>query len=138
MKVITNVVGSGSLEVPRPIRIKLRGYALEGIDLPVYSLTDYLFLMCDGTKGTVSLFDDAYHATFDGDVFDSAYTRVEGISTGDIVTTIKKDQPIWLEWTDKDKAEDLGGNQYRLEDGQWVEITEGPAVQASESADDAA
>lgn len=118
VKVLTNVVDESSLEMPRPIHILLRRYTLEGIDLPVYSLTDHLFLMCDGTKGTVSVLDDAYTATFDGDVFDSDYTRVEGISTGDLAVTVKKDQPVWPEWTGEAEAEDISGKQYKLEDGQ--------------------
>ena len=103
---------------------------MPGIDLPVYSLTDHLFVLCDGTKGTISLFDDAYHATFDGDVFDSDYTRVEGISTGDIVVTIKKDQPVWPEWTDENEAQDIGGKKYHLTEDQWSEEKAAPETRA--------
>ena len=94
--------------------------------------------MCDGTKGKVDLFDGLYRATFDGDVFESDYTRIEGISTGDIVLTIKKGQSVWPEWIGDDEAEDLGGKQYRLEDGQWVEQTEKTDIQADHAASDAA
>jgi len=137
VKVLTNVVG-GKLEVPRPIRITLRPYSMEGIGLPVYSLVDKLFLMCDGTQGTVSLFGDAYHATFDGDTFESNYTLVEGIAAGDIVVTIKKDQPVWPEWTGEDEAEDIGGQKYKLVDGQWVELEQEPGIQANNASPDAA
>jgi len=138
VKVLTNVVGSDSLEVPRPIRIKLRAYKMAGIDLPVYSLTDHLFLMCDGTTGDYSLFDGTYSVTFDGDTFDSDYTRVEGINGGDPAVTIKKNQPVWPEWIDGDEAEDIGGKQYRLIDDEWVEQPGGPIMQADQAADDAA
>ena len=137
VKVLTNVVG-GKLEVPRPIRITLRPYSMEGIGLPVYSLVDKLFLMCDGTQGTVSLFGDAYHATFDGDTFESNYTLVEGIAAGDIVVTIKKDQPVWPEWTGEDEAEDIGGQKYKLVDGQWVELEQEPGIQANNASSGAA
>jgi hypothetical protein len=137
VKMLTNVVGEG-LEVPRPIRIKLRAYKLAGNDLPVYSLTDHLFLMCDGTAGAYNLFDGAYHVTFDGDTFDSDYTRVEGIADGNLIVTIKKDQPVWPEWIDGDEAEDIGGKQYQLTDNKWVERPEDPTLQADRTADDAA
>ena len=137
VKVLTNVVG-GRLEMPRPIRVVLRAYTMPGIDLPVYSLTDHLFVLCDGTKGIVSLFDDAYHATFDGDVFDSEYTRVEGISTGDLVVTIKKDQPVWPEWIDEGEAQDIGGKKYYLTENQWTEENAAPEAQADASSSNAA
>ncbi len=99
VKVLTNVVSGKNLEVPRPIRIILRAYTLEGVGLPVYSLTDHLFLMCDGTKGTISLFDGSYRTAFDGDTFESNYIRIEGIAAGDLVMTILKGQDVWQEVT---------------------------------------
>ena len=94
--------------------------------------------MCDGAKGTVSLFDGAYNATFDGDVFDSDYTRVEGISTGDFVVTVKQGQPIWPEWISENEAQDIDGKRYQLVDGQWVELKEEPETQANQANHDAA
>ena len=76
--------------------------------------------------------------TFDGDTFESDYTRVEGISGGDPVVTIKKDQPVWPEWIDEDEAEDIGGKKYQLTDDGWVEQPEEPNVQADDVASDAA
>ena len=137
VKVLTNVVG-GRLEMPRPIRVVLRAYTMPGIDLPVYSLTDHLFVLCDGTQGKVDLFDGLYSATFDGDVFDSEYTRVEGISTGDLVVTIKKDQPVWPEWIDEDEAQDIGGKKYYLTENQWTEGNAAPEAQADASSSNAA
>jgi hypothetical protein len=52
-------------------------------------------ILMDGTDGEVSLFDGFYTAGFDGDVFESDYTRLEGIRDGDLQVTLKKDQPIW-------------------------------------------
>ena len=139
VKLLTNVVSGKTLEVPRPIRVILRKYTMPGINLPVYSLTDHLFLMCDATAGDIDLFGGEYHATFDGDIFDSNYTRVEGISTGDIVLTIKKNQPVWPEWIDEDEAETIDGKKFVLKDGQWVELKEDdPAAHAAVPAFEAA
>ena len=62
--------------------------------------------------------------------FESNYTRVEGISSGELTVTIRKDQPVWPEWTEDDEAEDIGGRQYQLVDGQWEEKKEEPATVA--------
>ena len=126
VKVVTNVLEGRKLEIPKPIRIVLRGRRIGGADLPVYSLTDHYFAMNDGTDGEVSMFDGFYTATFDGDVFDSAYTRVEGIRDGDLTITLKKNQPIWPEWTDKDSAEDLNGEKYELVDEVWYKEEDVP------------
>lgn len=126
VKVVTNVLEGRKLEIPKPIRIVLRGRRIGGADLPVYSLTDHYFAMNDGTDGEVSMFNGFYTATFDGDVFDSAYTRIEGIRDGDLKITLKKDQPVWPEWTDKDSAEDLNGDKYELVDEVWYKEDEVP------------
>ena len=126
VKVVTNVLEGRKLEIPKPIRIVLRGRKIGGADLPVFSLTDHYFAMNDGTDGQVSMFDGFYTATFDGDVFDSDYTRVEGIRDGDLEITLKEGQPIWPEWTDKDSAEDLNGDKYELMDEVWYKEDEVP------------
>ena len=110
VKVITDVLMERELEMPKPMRIVLRGFHLEGADLPVYSLTDHFFAMCDGTDGQVSMFDGFYTNTFDGDTFDSDYIRIEGIVDGDLNVTVKEGQPIWPEWTGENTAEDIAGN----------------------------
>ena len=97
MKVVTDVLMSRELEMPRSLEIVLRGFDLAGADFPVYSLTDHFFALCDGTDGEVSMFDGFYTNTFDGDTFDSDYIRIEGIVDGDLNVTIKEGQPIWLE-----------------------------------------
>ena len=119
VKVITNTLEGRELEVPKSLRIVLRGFDIGGADYPVYSLTNHYFAMNDGTGGKVSMFDGFYEATFDGDVFDSDYTRVEGIKSGDPTVTVKKDQSVWPEWTGKDAAEDIGGENYKRLDGVW-------------------
>ena len=69
------------------------------------------------------MFGDFYASTFNGDVFESAYTRVEGIRDGDLKVTLKKDQPIWPEWTGENTAEDIQDNQYERIDGIWYDDT---------------
>ena len=119
VKVLTTVLENRSLEMPRPMRVQLRAFRLAGADMPVYSISDDLFVMNDGTDGEVSLFDGFYTATFDGDTFDSDYTRVEGIENGELNVTIKQNQPVWPEWTGENEAETQDGRRFVLEDGEW-------------------
>ncbi|MBQ3270372.1 MAG: hypothetical protein IJH09_10670 [Clostridia bacterium] len=134
VKVVTDVVDGRELEMP--LRIVLRGFHIEGADLPVYSLTDHYFAMCDGTDGSVDMFDGAYANTFDDDAFDSDYIHIEGIVDGDLKVTVKEGQPIWPEWTGEDSAEDIAGNRYERVDGVWH--AEDEAVQSAEMPGDAA
>ena len=129
VKVVTDVVDGRDIETPKALRIVLRGFDIDGVDLPVYSLTDHFFAMCDGTDGTVSAFDGAYVNTFDGNTFDSEYIRIEGIVDGDLNVTIKEGQPIWSEWTGEDSAEDIGGRKYERVDGVWYNEGEAPEPQ---------
>ena len=124
VKAVTSVLLDRTLETPLSLRIVLRGYYLDGADAPVYVLANHAFILCDGTDGEVDVLG-GYHATFDGDVFDSNYTRIEGISTGSLAVTIKEGQPVWPEWTGKDTAEDIGGKQFELVDEEWNEIKQG-------------
>lgn len=118
-KLMTSVLMDREMDMPRPLRIRLRPLALKSADMPVYSLSDCLLILMDGTDGEVSLFDGFYTAGFDGDVFESDYTRIEGIRDGDLQVTMKKDQPIWPEKTGTDTAEDLNGDRWLLLDGVW-------------------
>ena len=93
-------------------------------------------MMLDGTKGEASLFDDEYRITFNGDVFDSNYLRITGVSTGNLNTTVKGEQGIWPEWTGDDTAEDIQDNRYINEDGQWYYETDD--LQVAEEDDNAA
>ena len=51
----------------------------------------------------------------------SGYLRISGISTGDLHVTVKKDQGIWPEWTDKNSAVDIQNIRYTFveEENQW-------------------
>ena len=95
--VITHVLDGHELVVRNELQIVLRSHRINGTDLPVYSLSGHSFIMNDGTAGRISLFDGEYTASFDGDVFESDYIRVEGIRENDLAVTIKKDQDVWYE-----------------------------------------
>ena len=126
VKVVTDVLMERRLEMPRSLKVVLRGFDIAGADWPVYSLTDHFFALCDGRDGEVSMFGAFYTNTFDGDTFDSDYIRIEGIVDGDLNVTIKKDQPIWPEWTGENTAEDIAGNHYTRVDGVWYNAEEAP------------
>ncbi len=134
VKLITDVLESRALEVPKVIRIVLRSFDIEGADLPAYSLNDHFFAMCDGTDGKVSMFDGFYNATFDGDTFDSDYTRIEGILKNDLTVTLKKGQTIWPEHTGKDSAEDIQGEGFVRVDGEWYKADEAPETELPDDA----
>ena len=102
------------------LRIALRRFEIEGTPMPAYSISDHLFVLSDGTQGRVSLFEGAYLATFDGDTFDSPFTRVEGIASGEPVTILKANQQVWIERTGPTGAVDVSGSVYAYQDGKWV------------------
>ena len=132
VKVITDVLEDRELEVPRTLRIILRGFDIGGADYPVYSMTDHFFAMMDGTDGKVDMFNGTYVATFDGDTFESDFLKVEGILDNELNVTIKKNQPIWAEWTGEDTAEDLNGIQYVQVEDEWYIKDNAPQTLAGE------
>ena len=110
------------LDTPASLTVQLRGYEVEGSDYPAYSMSDHLFILSDGSDGEVNICDGAYTATFEDDVFESDYLKIEGVSSGSPIITVKADQLIWPEFTNPAKTEaiDLNGTAYRLTDGEWV------------------
>ena len=132
VKFITDVLEDRTLEMPKPLRVVLRGFDLPGADYPAYSLTDHFFAMCDATDGAVSMFDGGYEAVFDGNTYESDYTKIEGIMDGNLNVTIKQGQPIWPEWIDENIAEDLQGNRYVRVDGVWYPEEDAPTDEAGE------
>ena len=134
VKVVTDVLMGRELEMPRSLKIVLRGFDIAGTDWPVYSLTDHFFALCDGTDGKVSMFDGFYTNSFDGDTFDSDYIRIEGIVDGDLNVTIKEGQPIWPEWTGENTATDIAGNEYVRVDGEWYPAEEAPEAELPDDA----
>jgi hypothetical protein len=115
----SDVLENRELDMPKTMRVTLRSFSVAGSDLPVYSLTDNFFIVCDGTVGQVSLFDEFYTNTFDGQTFESDYLRIDGIRDGNISVTIRKGQPIWPEKTDETNATDLNGTHYEYVDNVW-------------------
>ena len=139
VKVITDITSDrDSINVPKPLKVVLRGRELKGADLPVYSLTGHYFAMCDGTDGEVSMFDGEYEAEIGENSFEDNFIRVDNLREGEMTTTLKKDQFIWPEWTGEDSSEDVGGKQFVLIDGIWYNVEEAPAKSEAGSDDDAA
>ena len=130
VKAVSNVLEYREIEMPRPLRIVLRRFALEGADLPVYSISDHLYAMNDGADGIISMFGGFYQATVSEDTFDSAYTRIEDIYSVDPIITIKANQPIWPVRTGDKTGEDLEGRTYRQEDDGW-HSDEAPAAEGA-------
>jgi len=124
--------------MPISMRIVLRGFWMEGADQKAYSLTDHVFVMCDGTDGGVSLSEDMYWNRFNGDVFESDYLRIDGIREGDLTVTVKKDQPIWAEWAGDNEATDLQEESYVLLDEAWHLEENAPAESGVPGTGDAA
>ncbi len=125
VKLVTDLMDGTELASPRPLRIVLRAFNVNGAALNAYSLNDHFYVLLDGSKGGASL-ADLYRNTFDGDTFESDYIRVEGIASGDVSVTMKKDQPIWPEFTGRDDAEDLNGANYTRVGEAWYPAGQAP------------
>ncbi len=119
VKIMTNTVDGRSIEVPAALEVVLRAFPVKGSDMPAYSLYNCALILSERNDGTASALDGFYTATYDENTFDSPFTRVEGISTGEISITLKKDQPIWPEWTGPDTAETVDGKFYHLTEDEW-------------------
>ncbi len=135
-EVITDVLMGRELYTPAKLNVILRAVDVQGADAKGYLIGGDLFALDNGVDGVVNVMNGGYTATFDGDVFESEYTRIEGCSTGDLVITVKKDQPIWPEWDTEKTAHDIGDKNYELTDDGWVDVTE-PEEDTPAQADDA-
>ena len=126
VKLVTDLIDDSELVIHTPLRIGLRGFAVKGAALSAYSLNDHFYVLLDGTKGGASLLDGLYQNTFDGERFESDYMLVEGMASGDIRVTLKKDQPIWPEITGHNAAEDLNGARYARVGEAWFPEDQAP------------
>ena len=129
VKLFTNTADGREMIMPRGLQIILRKFPVKGIDMPVYSFSDCLLVLTDRHDGKISALDDWYKASYDNDTFNSPYTLIKGISGGDLAVTIKKDQPVWPEWTGEDTAETIDGTKFVLIDGVWYGEDEAPLQQ---------
>ena len=118
--VISNVLMGRELETPKSLSMTLRAFAIRNAEHPAYAINNHFYVLCDGTKGSVDLFDGSYQATFDGDTFESRYLRIEGIRNGDPQVTLKAGQTVWPERTGENRAEDAEGRTYALINGEWA------------------
>ena len=119
LTVYTNLPGGDKLEMPASMKVQLREIAVDFSDGPVYSAAGCLYMLNKLENGKASLFDGYYNVTFDGNTFDSGFTRIEGVNTGNPVVTLTHDQPIWIEKDGVNHATDLANNAYILTEGEW-------------------
>jgi hypothetical protein len=101
VKVVTSVLTQMDPENPAALEIMLRGQKAEGIEGTVYSLKDHFFGLFDLSDGSETLLEGFYQSSFDGDVFDSNYTRIEGIRDGNLKVILHEGQPVWPRRTEK-------------------------------------
>ena len=98
--VYTNVVNGRRIELPKALRIVLRTFLLRVSDdepITACAIHDHYYTVLEAETGEGQTFrlGGAYMAAFDGDTFESDYTRIEGILDGDIEITVKAGQPVW-------------------------------------------
>ena len=119
LTVSTDLPGNDNLEMPASMKLRLRKISVDFTDEPVYSAAGCLYMLNRLVDGKASLFDGYYNVTFDGNTFDSGFTRIEGVNTGNPVVTLTHDQPIWIEKNGEDRATDIANNAYILTEGEW-------------------
>ena len=138
---ITDLMGDDGgygFSLPKTLKVVLRGRYLEGADLPVYSMTDHYFALCDGTDGFVEMFGGEYTARIGENTFEDDYLRIDNLREGEMSVTLRKNQPVWPEWTGTDTAQDVGGKKFVMIDGVWYNQETAPAVSETYAEDDAA
>ena len=121
VKVFTNTPGA-EMQMPRSLQIKLRKFKVKDSDETAFSLYDQLLILSSVENGNVSALGGFYTAKIDNDRFESRYVVIMGLIDGNLVVIVKKDQPIWGEWTGEDTAETIDGTCYKLIDGIWYEV----------------
>ena len=125
VQIITDARKGYTLELPRSLRVSLRGITVDGAEGKAWAVNGHLYVLDDGQDGTVNLFGGSYTASITEDTFESNYTLIEGISTENLTVTVKPGQPVWAEKTGEDTAEDLNGVSYiRTEIGWQTEENE--------------
>ena len=118
IKLMTDLADGSKLVMPKPLRIVLRAFSVNGAAPSSYSLNDHFYVLLDGSKGGASL-ANLYRNTFDGNTFESDYMVIEDIASGDISITLKQDQPIWPEISGQNAAEDVNGARYTRVGEVW-------------------
>ena len=119
--IVSSVLMDRTLEMPKTARFTLRKQKLETVEFPAYMADGHVYVLGDATDGEVSLLNNVYKATFDGDTFASDYVRIEGIREGNVQVTLKGGQTIWPKWIDENTARDLEGRTYLRVGDTWTE-----------------
>ena len=120
VKVITNTPGE-EMQIPRSLQIKLRSFRVKDSEETAYSLYNQLLILSKTENGRASALGGFYTAAFNDDTFESDYVLISGVADGNPVVLVKKDQPIWGEWTGEDTAETIDENSYKLIEDVWYE-----------------
>ena len=120
-EVLNDLKEEREIDTPESLTVILRPYHVPGCTGGAYVITDHVFALDDATDGKVSMYDGGFEATFDGDVYDSPYIRVEGVSTGELIITIKGGQPIYADLKKPKTAQDLNGGNYSLTEDGWTD-----------------
>ena len=120
VKVFTETPGVEML-IPRFLQIKLRKFRVKDSGETAFCLYDQVLILSREEDGKASVLNGFYTATITDDTFESAYLKITGLSDGNVIVIVKKDQPVWPEWVDDDTAEAIDGTCYKLIDGIWYE-----------------
>jgi hypothetical protein len=120
VKVFTETPGVEML-IPRFLQIKLRKFRVKDSGETAFCLYDQVLILSREEDGKASALNGFYTATITDDTFESAYLKITGLSDGNVIVIVKKDQPVWPEWVDDDTAEAIDGTCYKLIDGIWYE-----------------
>ena len=121
VKVVTNTMNGREMEMPMSLHLVLRAFPMTGAAVPAYCKADQVLILCDTENGKVNALNGAYSAVMNENVFESEYVQIEGLTDGNLTVTVKRDQPIWPEWTGPDTAETIDGRHFTLTDGRWYQ-----------------
>ena len=110
------------MQIPRSLKIRLRRFRVKDSAETAFCLNDQVMILCTEENGKASALDGFYTATMNNDSFESKYVLIMGLADGDLVVIVKKNQPVWGEWTGEDTAETIDGTCYTLIDGIWYEV----------------
>jgi hypothetical protein len=74
-------------ETASRMHVVLRGVRVSGSSLPAYSIRGRYLIMAECRNGFVNVLDGLYTASYDGNTFESPYTRITGIAKDKIRMT---------------------------------------------------
>jgi hypothetical protein len=99
VSILSNAPVNREQEMADRMRIVLRGVRVNGSAWPAYSARDRYLVMAECRNGRVNVLDGLYTASYDGNTFESPYTRITGISEEEIRIIPKSDISLRTEQT---------------------------------------